>query len=383
MLSTPNCRIMPDPCPARSAPLTPRDPFPGAPRGGILVRVTQKKPPRTPSPRQTNEDALIERIARRLAGRRRAPATLRLGIGDDAAILRPGTRDDWVVSTDFSLESVHFRLDTHPPRAIGYRSLARAASDLAAMGAHPEFFLLSLSLPQRHTGRWLDQMLSGMGHAARTLRLRLIGGDTTRWPMVAIAITVIGRASRGRAVRRDGARPGDHLYVSGRLGAAALGLALISSQSRPSAHDRRDARLLRPHLYPSIPLDLGIHLAESRLASAMMDLSDGLSTDLARLVRASRVGARVFADRLPAVRIPAALARIKLDPLKLALDGGEDYGLLFTVPASRVAKVPRVFRGTTITRIGEIVRGREIQIVDAAGHARPLKPGGWDPFRTA
>ncbi len=327
---------------------------------------------------------MIERIGRRLApGRRRAPATLRLGIGDDAAILRPGARSDWVVSTDFSLENVHFRLDTHPPRAIGYRALARAASDLAAMGAHPEFFLLSLSLPQRHTGRWLDQMLSGMAHAARQLRLSLIGGDTTRWPMVAIAITVIGRSRRGRAVRRDGARPGDHLYVSGRLGAAALGLALISAGGRGAARGRRNARLLRPHLYPSIPLDLGIRLAESRLASAMMDLSDGLSTDLARLTRASRVGARIFADRLPAVRIPAALARLGLDPLKLALDGGEDYGLLFTVPASRAAEVPRAFRGTTITRIGEIVPGRAIRLVDAAGHARPLKPGGWDPFRPA
>jgi thiamine-monophosphate kinase len=327
---------------------------------------------------------LIERIGRRLAsGHRPAPATLRLGIGDDAAILRPGVRSDWVVSTDFSLENVHFRLDTHPPRAIGYRALARAASDLAAMGAHPEFFLLSLSLPQKHTGRWLDQMLSGMAHAARQLRLSLIGGDTTRWPMVAMAITVIGRARRGRAVRRDGARSGDLLYVSGRLGAAALGLALISTRGRRATPGPRTSRLLRPHLYPSIPLDLGIHLAESRLASAMMDLSDGLSTDLARLTRASRVGARIFAGRLPAVRIPPALARLGLDPLKLALDGGEDYGLLFTVPASRAAEVPRTFRGTTITRIGEIVPGRAIQLVDAAGHHRPLKPGGWDPFRPA
>ena len=343
--------------------------------------MNKKRPPK-PSPAKLSEDELIERIARRLAaGRRRSSPALRLGIGDDAAILRPGAGDDWLLSTDFSLENVHFRLDTHPPQAIGYRALARAASDLAAMGAHPEFFLLSLSLPRPRTGPWLDQMLAGMARAARRLRLQLIGGDTTRWPNVAIAMTVIGRAARDRAVRRDGARPGDLLYVSGRLGAAALGLALISGRSRRATPGLAHARLLRPHLYPAIPLDLGIHLAETRLASAMMDLSDGLSTDLGRLARASHVGARVFADRLPAVRVPPALAGHGLDPLKPALDGGEDYGLLFTVPAARAARVPRLFRGTTITRIGEIVRGRGVQLVDAAGRARPLVAGGWDPFR--
>ncbi|MDE3135633.1 MAG: thiamine-phosphate kinase [Acidobacteriota bacterium] len=347
-----------------------------------MVHVKSKKSAAKSSPKGTTEDALIERIGRRLAaGGRRAPAALRLGIGDDAAILRPGARNDWVVSTDFSLENVHFRLDSHPAQAIGYRALARAASDLAAMGAEPEFFLLSLSLPQRHTGRWLDQMLSGMAAAARQLRLHLVGGDTTRWPMVAMAITVIGRVPRGRAVRRDGARPGDHLYVSGRLGAAALGLALISARARRAPLGRRDAQLLRPHFYPAIPVDLGIHLAKRRIASAMMDLSDGLSTDLTRLVRASGVGARLFASRLPMVRVPAALARLGLDPLKLALDGGEDYGLLFTVHPSRAAAVPRSFFGTTITRIGEIIKGRGVHLVDAAGRAHPLSEGGWDPFR--
>jgi thiamine-monophosphate kinase len=347
-----------------------------------LVRVKLKRRPAKPSSGRITEDELIEKIGRRLApGRRRAPASLRLGIGDDAAILRPGARSDWVVSTDFSLENVHFRLDTHPPQPIGYRSLARAASDLAAMGAEPEFFFLSLSLPERHTGRWLDQMLSGMAAAERRLRLHLAGGDTTRWPMVAIAITVIGRVPRGRAVRRDGARHGDLLYVSGRLGAAALGLALISKRAHRATPGRHHAQLLRAHFYPSIPIDLGIHLAQSGIASAMMDLSDGLSTDLTRLVRASGVGARVFAARLPAVRVPEALGQLGLDPLKLALNGGEDYGLLFTAPPSRAADVPRFFRGRSVTCIGEIVKGRGIQLVDAAGRAHPLVAGGWDPFR--
>jgi thiamine-monophosphate kinase len=347
-----------------------------------LVGVRREKRPHKPSPARTTEDELIERIGRRLtSGRGPVPPTLRLGIGDDAAILRPAAGDDWVVSTDFSLENVHFRLETHPPQAVGYRALARAASDLAAMGAHPQFFLLSLSLPRQRTGPWLDAMLSGMARAARRLHLHLIGGDTTRWPSVAIAMTVLGRAPRGYPVRRDGARPGDRIYVSGRLGAAALGLALLSGRSRSLSAARRDPRLLQPHFYPAIPLDLGIHLAETRIASAMIDLSDGLSTDLARLARASGVGARLVLQRLPAVRVPAALAKLRLDPLKLALDGGEDYGLLFTVPAERATQVPRSFRGIPITCIGEIVRDRGVEIVDAAGRAHPLKPGGWDPFR--
>lgn len=346
-----------------------------------MVVVKRSKPQAAPTRAKLSEDALIARIARRLGANRRAPASLRLGIGDDAAILRPDARHDRVLSTDLSLENLHFRLDSHPPGAIGYRALARAASDLAAMGAHPEFFLLSLSLPRERAGDWLDRMLDGMARAARRLRLRLIGGDTTRWPQVAIAITVLGRLAPGCALRRDGARPGDRLYVSGRLGAAALGLALLSSTRRRDTANRGLRALLQPHLYPRIPLDLGIYLAENRLAAAMIDLSDGLSTDLDRLARASHVGARVFAARLPVVRVPATLARRRLDPLELALDGGEDYGLLFAVPAARAARVPRVFRGTPITRIGEIVAGHGVRLVDDAGRERPLPPHGWDPFR--
>ncbi len=331
------------------------------------------------------EDALIERIGKRLSTGLRAAPALRLGIGDDAAILRAGTAEDWILSTDFSLEGVHFRLDTHPPDAIGYRALARAASDLAAMGCEPAFFLLSLAAPRERTGGWLSAMLAGMRRAARKLGLHLIGGDTTCWPQVAIAITVIGHSPAGHAIRRDGARPGDLIFVSGRLGAAALGLALLLQKRRaPGPHAARAERsnpLLRPHLYPQIPIALGIHLAERRLASAMMDLSDGLSTDLARLARASKVKARIQLDRLPAVRVPPALERRGVRSETLALNGGEDYGLLFTVPPARANRIPRAFRGLPIAMVGEILEGRGVEAVDASGRARPLPSAGWDPFR--
>lgn len=341
--------------------------------------------PRPKEPKNFAEDALIARIGKRLSiGPRAAPA-LRLGLGDDAAILRANAAEDWIFSTDFSLEGVHFRLDTHPPDAVGYRALARAASDLAAMGSEPAFFLLSLAIPRARAGRWLDAMLAGMRRAARRLGLRLVGGDTTCWPQVAISITVIGRAAPGRAIRRDGARPGDLICVSGRLGGAALGLALLLQKRRAAggkaAIASRRNSLLRPHLYPQIPVALGLHLARQRLASAMMDLSDGLSTDLARLAKASRVKARIHLDRLPAVRVPPALARRGIRAETLALNGGEDYGLLFTVPAARASRIPRAFRGSPITVIGEIREGRGVEAADAHGRIRPLTSAGWDPFR--
>jgi thiamine-monophosphate kinase len=341
--------------------------------------------PRRKEPANFAEDALIARIGKRLSiGARAAPA-LRLGIGDDAAILRASATEDWIFSTDFSLENVHFRLDTHPPDAIGYRALARAASDLAAMGCEPAFFLLSLAVPRECTGKWLDAMLGGMHRAARRLSLHLIGGDTTCLSQVAIAITVIGRAVPGRVIRRDGARPGDLVCVSGRLGAAALGLAFLlqkrRSATRRGAIAQRGNSLLQPHLYPQIPIALGLHLARQRLASAMMDISDGLSTDLARLAKASGVKARIHLDRLPAVRVPPALARRGIRAETLALHGGEDYGLLFTVPASHANRIPRAFRGVPITVIGEILQGRGLEAVEANGRIRPLPSAGWDPFR--
>jgi len=311
----------------------------------------------------------------------RARGNLVLGIGDDAAILRPRAGSDLLLSSDFSLEGVHF-LASDPPEAIGYRSLARAVSDLAAMGAHPEFFLLSISLPAGRTGPWLDQMLRGLALASRRYGLQLIGGDTTRWPKVAISITVIGRTTRNQAIRRDRARVGDRLYVSGELGAAALGLAVLLRRRRGTlARTSRYPEIIRKHLYPAIPVELGIYLAERRLASAMIDLSDGLSTDLERLARASRVGARIYCDRLPAVRVPAPLARGGLRPMDLALHGGEDYGLLFTVPSERSARIPGTFGGIPITCIGEIVRGRGVRMVGSDGRPRRLAAAGWDPFR--
>src|SRR6202166_3518298 len=313
-----------------------------------------------------SEDALISRIRRGVPSA--AGGILRLGIGDDAGIMRPRSGCEWVVTCDQFIEGVHFVKALHPPEVVVYKALARASSDLAAMGAVPRVFLLSLALPASCTGVWLTAMTQGMAQAAREFGLTLAGGDTARSPArnaaVTLNLTVLGEIEARRGVRRDSALPGDAIFVTGVLGAAQLGLEIVL---RGWAGSYR--RLVAPHFYPKPCLEVGHWLLRRRIASAMMDLSDGLSTDLARLCRASRLGARLYESAIPRVAVPAALRR-KLqakgggrnrakvfDERDLALHGGEDYGLLFTVHKRMSSRVPAAFRGTRVTRIGEIVSG--------------------------
>jgi thiamine-monophosphate kinase len=328
-----------------------------------------------------NENQLVERTGRRIPSA--TGAGLRLGIGDDAAIISVRPRAEWVVSCDSFLERVHFLPGATPPDSVGYKSLIRAASDLAAMGATPRLFLMTLALPATRTGAWFDAFLGGMARAARSLGMRLAGGDTTKSRTISISITVLGEVALGRYVTRSGARPGNLIYVSGRLGRAALGLALLRRVGR---RDSRLRGLLRPHFYPRVRIDLGRWLAQNRVASAMMDISDGLSTDLARLCAASRAGARIQALHVPTPTIPAVLSSLphlpKFDPLQLALHGGDDYELLFTVSPKNAKRLRAAPGFAQLTHIGEITRARKILLVAADGTARPLRPLGWDPFRS-
>jgi thiamine-monophosphate kinase len=332
-----------------------------------------------------SEDNLIRRIAREVPSTRgfRADAQrtrVRLGVGDDAAIISCSGKVDWVFTCDAFLEGIHFIAETYPAESIGYKALVRATSDLIAMGATPKQFLLTLAIPANRQRKWLKSFLLGMRRAAKILKMQLIGGDTTCSPSVFISITAIGEIDRGLAVTRAGARPGDILYVSGTLGRAQLGLELM--QNNPSA---APAELLQPHLYPRIRRQLGSWLARNRIASAMMDLSDGLSTDLARLCESSGVGARVFAGRLPCVQLPAAgfgeLSRLKLDPLEMALNGGEDYQLLFAVPRRKHGLLRKAPGFKELTQIGQVTSDKKIVLIDTTGKVCPLRKGGWDPFR--
>src|ERR1700722_18319111 len=331
------------------------------------------------------ESKLVERIGRAFrSGSGHAHDTaLRLGIGDDAAVISCGGKSDCVLSCDAFLEGVHFLAKTHPADSVGYKSLARATSDLAAMGARPRYFLLTLAIPASRTGTWLDEFLNGMARAARSLRIVLAGGDTTKGSVVSISITVVGEI-RGQAVTRSGARPGDIIYVSGTLGRAQLGLDLLLSRKikssglggsgRTKRFDRALQSLLQPHLYPKIRLALGTWLARRRVASAMMDISDGLSTDLARLCAASGVGAKIFPDLVPRVDVPAELTKIvgglKLDLLKMALHGGEDYELLFTVSPRNVKNLQAAPGFSRLKAIGKVPEEKCVGILDKEGTKR-------------
>ncbi len=302
------------------------------------------------------------------------------GIGDDAALFRPQTGRQTILSCDWFLEGTHFLRDKHPPDSLGWKCLARALSDIAAMGGEPRCFLLSLALPASLTGRWLDEFLLGLRRVSAKFQCPLAGGDTTCHEVILINVTVVGEVQTGRAVLRSGARPGDLLYVSGRLGEAQMGLRLLK---RSKALANRKNPLTKKHLYPEPRLALGQWLAAHGLATAMMDLSDGLSSDLPRLCAASGVGARVTAAKVPTVQSSARNFKGAADPLHLALDGGDDYELLFTVPPSRTKFLPRSFRGIPLTPIGVVTSGKQILLADEHDREHPLHPYGWDPFRSS
>jgi thiamine-monophosphate kinase len=340
-----------------------------------------------------SEDQLIERVRRRFRsnreraqlvypelrrGARPKDGGLSIGIGDDAAVLRPGGGAEWVVTTDAFLENVHFLRKANPPKAVGYKALARATSDIAAMGARARYFFLTLGLPDACAASWLDDFLDGMARAARRFGLILAGGDTTKYPVVMTSLTVLGEIDRGKAILRSGARPGDLLCVSGKLGEAELGLRLIQRK----LHTRkRWTKLLKKHFYPEPRLALGEWLAAHQSATSMIDISDGLSTDLGHICKSSGVGAIVWEQKIPVVRIPPELQRLGLDSLELALNGGEDYELLFTVPKKFSSRLPRKLAGIRLTVIGEITREKKVMLVGTNGRRLSLQPKGWDPFR--
>lgn len=300
-----------------------------------------------------SEKQLLDRIARRLPFLRRSG--LVLGPGDDCAIFRPkGSRSDWLITTDLVLEDVHFRPEAHPARAVGHRVLARGLSDIAAMGGTPRFCLLSLALAPWSSRRWLDGFLRGFAGLARRFRVILAGGDLARSPRVTCDIIVCGEVPRGRALRRDRARAGDQICVSGLLGGSACGLRT----TRGKAWQR--------HLFPEPRLALGRYLREKLGATAAMDLSDGLSLDLHRMALAS--GLTAILEMEPPLYPGATLEE--------ALHGGEDYELLFTIPPGD--PLPASYGGVRLTRIGVMRKGRPgvVRFMQAV-----LKPRGYDHFR--
>ena len=297
-------------------------------------------------------------------------AGVRLGIGDDCAILTVPRGHELLVTTDLSLEGRHFRRDWHPARAVGHRTLARGLSDLAAMGAEPIAAFLSLALPKEmvHT-RWAAEFMEGLLGLAKASGVTLAGGDTAESAGGVIAdIVLTGSAPRGSSLRRSGARVGDFLYVTGALGGSAVELGAARTASRASRRIKDERN--HPHFFPQPRLAVGVALRRRGIATACIDLSDGLSTDVAHLCAESRCGALIETRALP---VHAAAT------LQQALHGGEDYELLFTARSS--VRVPKVIAGVAVTRIGTMVAGRSVKMVDESGKKTVLKAMGWEHFK--
>jgi thiamine-monophosphate kinase len=321
------------------------------------------------------EKALIAQI-RRMAGLtpsgRRLNRAILTGIGDDCAVLRLAGRDT-LITTDFTLEGIHFRRDWHPAESVGHRCLVRGLSDIAAMGGEPVAVFLSLALPRNLPQAWVRRFARSLVGLADRYGATLAGGDTAESPDGILAdIIAVGRVPKRKAILRSGARPGDRIYVSGALGGSAAAIV----QMRANPKQRLNPREFGRHFYPEPRVELGRILRERGWATAMIDTSDGLSTDLAHICEESGVGAELDAAQIPRARVGKPAREVDRD---LALHGGEDYELLFTAPARK--RIPAQIGGVALTQIGRITRGRRIFIRNAKGVGYELSPRGWEHFR--
>ena len=318
---------------------------------------------------ELSEDELVAAIRRVLSG---AGPEVIVGPGDDAAVLAAPS-GELVLTADALIEDVHFDLGFTSPRDLGYKAMVVNVSDIAAMGASPRAAVVTLALSPALEAAWVMELYGGMREAADEHALWIVGGDLTRGDRVAISVTVAGDVAPGRAVRRSGARVDDLVAVTGSLGASAGGLRVARGGRVRTEVDRA---MLRAHLRPVARVGEGTVLARQG-ATSMMDVSDGLAKDLARLSEASGIRARVrIAD------VPVAPGATEAE----ALGGGEDYELLVTLPGAgaieSAAAELRATYGTALTAIGDVVMGTGVVAVGDDGVERPLEATGWDHFRS-
>jgi thiamine-monophosphate kinase len=326
-----------------------------------------------------SEFEFIESLRRRFGG----------GIGDDAAIFRNAEGNETLITTDLLVEDIDFRRTTAPPLLLGHKALAVSLSDIAAMGARPRWSLISIGVPEDvWQSEFTDQFYEGFASLANRYDVQLIGGDTSRTTeKIVIDSIVLGECRIDRAVKRAGAQPGDQIFVTGSLGGAAAGLRLIergahlAEQNLADEDSQKIDHVLLRQLRPEPRVGWGIVLGEERLATSMIDISDGLSSDLNHLCNASGVGALIESSLLPIDhQVTELCGRRALDPLQLALHGGEDFELLFTVKPDDVVRLPRRVDGVEITRIGEIRIHTDGVRISEGFRIWELNPGGWKHF---
>lgn len=329
------------------------------------------------------EFALIERLHGLVAVER--PDVI-VGIGDDVAVLSVDG-DQWLLATvDCQVEDVHFLRRAITPAQLGRRALAINLSDLAAMGGYPLFALVSLGLPDSLDVLWVEELYHGLGHEARQHGVAIVGGNMTRSPGgIWVDVTVLGRVRCDEVVLRSGARPGDLVLVTGQLGAAAAGLQLLLDPELTHVVGDPEPALTR-HFTPTPRLAEAGVIARSRQATAMIDLSDGLSSDIGHICEQSGVGVRLWAEALPIAPAARAIAAARGEPpWNIALAGGEDYELCFTAPPDAAASLAAAIQeqtGAPVTVVGEILpaeTGRWLRLPE--GDAIPLAPRGWEHFK--
>ena len=330
-----------------------------------------------------SEDELILAISRVLSG---DDPAVRLGIGDDAAVVAPGS-GELVLTTDLLVEGIHFERGSISARDLGAKAITVNVSDIAAMGASPRYALVAVALTDDLDAPWAMELAGGMHEACAEYALSLVGGDTNRADAIVLSVSVVGEVAPGRAVPRSGARPGDAIVVTGALGAAAGGLALSRADAATAAHALSEPwgrQLLESLARPVARVGEGQTLAAAGV-TAMMDLSDGLAKDLARLCGSSGVGARIELAAVPiAPALAAAAGPLGLDAVALALGGGEDYELLATIAPERVPDMRAELRdrfAVPLASIGVIAERADLLAIEADGHVSPLEPAGWDHFR--
>jgi thiamine-monophosphate kinase len=356
-----------------------------------------------------NEFEFIDKLKRRVEHASNSgsfipqPSSLVRGIGDDAAVFKSLAGNNVVVSTDLLVEDVDFRVGTTPPELLGHKALAVSLSDIAAMGARPRWALLSLGVPQPvWQSGFLDSFYDGFFQLARRYGVTLVGGDISRSPdKIVIDSIVIGECPSEREVSRKGAESGDQIFVTGFLGDAAAGLRLLERGAHlhePAAPASREPvasstgdmnerhpidHLLLRQLCPEPRVGWGLLLGEKQLATAMIDVSDGLSSDLGHLCAESNVGALIDAAKIPIDQLVTELCgRRALDPLMLALHGGEDFELLFTVRPGDVTRLPKRVDGVSICQIGEITNEPHKIRVAERDKVWELQPGGFEHFKS-
>ena len=332
------------------------------------------------------EDDFINTLRERVASKSQS---LIAGIGDDAAVFRSTAGKDNVITADLLVEDIDFRRTTTPPYLLGHKALAVSLSDIAAMGSRPLWSMISIGVPAEvWETDFVENLYDGVLNLANRYGVQLIGGDTSRTTEnIVIDSIVAGECAAGTSVMRTGASPGDQIFVTGSLGAAAAGLRLIergahlAEQNLGDDDSQKLDHILLRQLRPEPRVGWGIVLGDERLATSMIDLSDGLSSDLNRLCEVGGVGALIDSSLLPIdERVTELCGRRALDPLQLALHGGEDFELLFTVKPGEADRLPRRVDGVGIKRIGQVTAAFEGVKISEGSRIWELKPGGWKHF---